>query len=280
MQKIRIHPLFIVMCLVLLVCGKGPELGATVLAVTAHECGHYLSAKKRGYIISGMSLMPYGAVMYAEDGLTDRDAWAVALAGPAINLLFCAVIGAIWWFFPPLYPLTQTLFIANLSIGLFNLLPCYPLDGGRFLLCVASNKRRCLLALRIVGIVLGAASAVLFIVGLFVSPAFYLLALSVMLFSGAASEAKKESFRLCFSDSFLLREFNLPLEEKTLYVRSSMRVGRLISSLGGRYLYRIFVVKEEKEIAYLEGKAIEKLFFADRTETLEDFLTQNSLVGV
>ncbi|MBO4538820.1 MAG: site-2 protease family protein [Clostridia bacterium] len=280
MQKIRIHPLFIALCLFLLVVGKGFELGASALAVAAHECGHFFSAKKRGFVLKDLSLMPYGAVMYAEDGLPDRDGWAVALAGPAVNLLVCATIGTTWWFFPQLYPATKTLFIVNAGIGLFNLLPCYPLDGGRILLSLAKNKKRCLLLLRGCGYFFGVACAALFIVGLFVSPTVNMLILSVMFFVGAASETKKENFRMLVSDSYLLKDMNLPIEEKTLYVRSSMKVARLLSSLGGRYLYRIFVVKGNKEIAYLEGQAIEKLFLADRSKTVEEYLDQNNLVGV
>ncbi len=280
MQKIRIHPFFVALCLFLLVAGKGFELGASALAVAAHECGHYFSAKKRGFVLKDLSLMPYGAVMYAEDGLPDRDGWAIALAGPVVNLLVCAVIGTAWWFFPQLYPVTKMLFAVNAGIGLFNLLPCYPLDGGRILISLAKNKKRCLAVLRGFGCFSASRPPRFFFIGMFVSPTVNLLILSVMFFVGAMTETKKESFRLLVSDSYLLKDMNMPLEEKTLYVRSSMRIARLLSALGGRYLYRIFVVKGDKEIAYLEGQAIENLFLADRSKTVEEYLYQNNLVGV
>lgn len=230
--------------------------------------------------MTGLSLMPYGAVMYAENGLPDHACPAVALAGPCVNFLFALFLSAVWWFFPQVYPVTKTLFTINVSIGLFNLLPCYPLDGGRVILALAKNKRRCLRFLRAFGFVMGVLAAVLFIVGLFVYPTPYLLFLSVMFFIGAASDVKNESFRLLIAHSFLLRDKNKPVEEKTLYAPSSLTIGRLTRDIDGRYLYRVFVVKEEKEIAYLEGKAIENLFFADKSETLEEYLAQNSLVGV
>lgn len=280
MRKIRLHPLFILMCVLSLLCGKGLTLGAAALSVTVHELGHYFCAKRRGYALTGLSLMPYGAVMYAENGLPDRDCPSVALAGPCVNFLFAAILGAVWWFFPQVYLVTKTIFILNVSIGLFNLLPCYPLDGGRAILALVKNKKKCLFFLRVFGIVMGVVTAVLFIIGLFIRPVPYLLFLSVMFFTGAVSDVKNESFRLLISHSFLLRETDAPLEEKTLYAPSSMKVGRLIRDFDGRYLYRVFVMKGEKEIAYLEGKAIENLFFVDRSETLEEYLAQNSLVGV
>ncbi len=280
MRKIRLHPLFIALCILSLMSGKGLVLGAAVLSVTAHECGHYFSAKRRGYALAGLSLMPYGAVMYAENGLPDHDCPAIALAGPGVNFLFAVLLSAVWWFFPQVYPVTKTLFTINVSIGVFNLLPCYPLDGGRVLLSLVKNKHRCLCFLQIFGFVMGVLTAVLFVVGLFIHPTPYLLFLSVMFFIGAASDVKNESFRLCVSQSFLLRDSDKPVEEKTLYVPSSLSIGRLIRHFDGKYLYRVFVVKEEKEIAYLEGKAIENLFFADKSETLEEYLAQNNLVGV
>ena len=140
MQKIRIHPLFVLLCLILLLGGKGLTLGAAAIAVTIHELGHKICAKRRGFLLQGLSLMPYGAVMYAEDGLPDKDGWVIALAGPAVNLLFSLLLSSLWWFFPVVYTLTKELFWANVGIGAFNLLPCYPLDGSRILLCLTEKK--------------------------------------------------------------------------------------------------------------------------------------------
>ena len=72
-----------------------------------------------------------------------------------------------------------------------------------------------------------------------------------------------------------------PLTLRTLQrIIEKEKPDSLLSTLGGRYLYRIFVVKGDKEIAYLEGQAIENLFLADRSKTVEEYLDQNNLVGV
>ena len=280
MRKINIHPVFALFCLILLIDGKGVELGATVFAVTIHECGHYYYAKRKGFRLKNLSLMPYGAVMYAENGLPDKVGWEIALAGPAVNLFFALTLGALWWFFPALYPVTKHLFFADLCIGAFNLLPCYPLDGSRIILCLTDKKMLCLRLMRGLGILFGAASLVLFIVGLFYYPTLDPLFLSVMFFMGATTEVKKEMFRVALSDNYFMNDLTAPIEEKTICVLSSLPLKKLIDGLDGRFLYRVKVIQEGKEIALLEGKAIENVFYADGSATVEEYLSQNKRVGV
>ncbi|MBQ5927539.1 MAG: site-2 protease family protein [Clostridia bacterium] len=108
-------------------------LGATLVAVQ-HEFAHAVAAAKRGYRLNKILLMPYGAVIDGDlKGLSVKDELSVALAGPICNL--CTAVGflALWWCFPVLYPFTDTAFYLSLTIGLVNLLPAYPLDGGRIL---------------------------------------------------------------------------------------------------------------------------------------------------
>ena len=280
MRKVSIHPVFILFCLLLLLSGKGVELGAAAIAVTVHECGHYYFAKKKGFTLKALSLMPYGAVMYADNGLPDKIGWEIALAGPAVNLLFSLALGALWWFVPALYPPTKYLFFANLSIGVFNLLPCYPLDGSRILLCLVDKKKRCLLVLRVLGYVFGTVTGVLFFVGLFFRPAPNLLLLSIMFFIGASTEVKKEMFRVSLVENYFINDLTKPIEEKTVCVLADLPLKRLVENLSGRYSYRIRVIDEGKEIAFLEGKAIENMFYADGDRTVGEYLIQNNLVGV
>lgn len=264
-------------CLVLLLNGKGVDLGAAAIAVTVHELGHKLLAKQRGFVLTGLSLMPYGAVMYAEDGLPDKDGWMIALAGPAVNFFLSLFISALWWFFPLLYPLTKELFFANISIGVFNLLPCYPLDGSRILLCLTAKKKLLLKLMKGFGFLLGIASAALFIVSLFYTLSIQLLFLSVMFFVGATSDIKNETYRVLLSENYFFNDLSIPVEEKTVYVRSDVKIRKLLSSLDGKNLYRIKVVKDGQELALLKGKPLEEMFYADGDTTIEQYLSQRQI---
>ncbi len=147
------------------------------------------------------------------------------------------------------------------------------------MLSLVKNKKRCLLVLRTVGFILGTACAALFIVGLFYRIIPQLIVLSAMFYIGAATEVKKEMYRVRFLDCYFVKDGG-PTEEKTLYVPPEMKINKLLSSLSGRYVYIIVVTHGEKEIARLSGRAIEDLFLGDRDMSIGRYLSQNNLVGV
>ena len=126
-------------------------------------------------------------------------------------------------------------------------------------------------AMRLFGYVLGGVFGAVFIVGIFFSgPIFYLLFLSVLLLVGATTEGKKEAFRLQIARLYFLNDAKEPLEEKTLYVRSDVRVGKVTSRLVAGYVYVIRVTEGEKEIACLKGQAVENLFYCDKELKIAD----------
>jgi stage IV sporulation protein FB len=113
---------------------------AVFFCVALHELGHAVAAIRNGVPISGITLYPFGGVAR----MTRRPprGWievVIALAGPAVNLAIAGVIyivsaGSV------IGPgddfglrLLSLLFWANLILAGFNLLPAFPLDGGRIL---------------------------------------------------------------------------------------------------------------------------------------------------
>lgn len=166
--------------------------------VVLHELGHALTARRFGIATRDITLLPIGGVSRLEHmPEAPGQELQVALAGPAVNV---ALAGAAYAAFLALgsgtvghVSLTDgsflgRLFAVNVSLAVFNLIPAFPMDGGRVF--------RALLALRMdrdrateVAARTGQALALVFgLVGLFWNPMLLLIALFVWM--GAAQEAR------------------------------------------------------------------------------------------
>ena len=139
--KISIHPMFVVLGCVLFLLGELSVFVVTTLSALLHEFAHFMVACKLGYSMSKIRLMPFGAELFGDfDSFQDRDELKIAIAGPIANFCICIVVLGLWWTMPSLYAISDVFFSTNLVMGIFNLLPIFPLDGGRILLCLLSNK--------------------------------------------------------------------------------------------------------------------------------------------
>jgi Zn-dependent protease/predicted transcriptional regulator len=109
-------------------------------SVLIHELSHSYVAKKNGLRIRRITLFFFGGVSeITEEPHDARLEVRMAAAGPLMSFLIAAILGAVWlmgkYFRAPI-PLTATLQYGayiNALLGLFNLLPAFPVDGGRVL---------------------------------------------------------------------------------------------------------------------------------------------------
>lgn len=241
-KRFRIHPVFIPFAVLLVFCGKAFFLLNSLAAVILHELGHALSLKNRGYTLSSMVLMPYGATLFSGGAVDKRDEVFISLAGPAANFLVAVSLSALWWFFPETYAYTDVMAEANLVIGVFNLLPFYPLDMSRIILAAAKNKKRALSGLRAAGIVAGVALAAFWTVSLFYTPNHTVAAISVMLTAGSLTGIKKEDENLIIRRTGLLKDYKNGAEEKTVYIDSSSPLRKLLRMLSEDKIYTFVAV--------------------------------------
>lgn len=136
-MKIKIHPLFLAAGLLSALFGGLPLFVICALTALLHECGHIFCAARLGFECTKISLMPYGASATCDlEGISSADEIKLALAGPAVNLALCVGVAGLWWFYPTSYAYTDVIFYANSAMLLLNLLPAYPLDGGRVANCI------------------------------------------------------------------------------------------------------------------------------------------------
>jgi Zn-dependent protease/predicted transcriptional regulator len=197
--------------------------------VLLHEFGHALTARRFGVRTRDIILLPIGGLARLER-IPDQPAqefW-IAIAGPAVNVAIAMLIAAGQLFSSGLWPsteldlgegsLAERLLFVNLFLVFFNLLPAFPMDGGRVL--------RALLALRLdyaratnIAATIGQGMAVLFfLAGLFTTP--MLLLIAVFVWMGASQEAGLAQMRSSVSGvpvaQVMLTEFQVLAPTDTL----------------------------------------------------------------
>ncbi len=135
---------------------RGVALTFLVLvSVLLHEIGHRLAAMHQNRSARPVLLMPVGGVAIQEEPEHDPrslgDEFRIAIAGPLINL-FLAFVGAAiligiapetsLWHRPPVFVgnLPRSFVWVNVALAAINLLPAYPLDGGRILRAVLARR--------------------------------------------------------------------------------------------------------------------------------------------
>jgi Zn-dependent protease len=133
---LRLHVLLLIVFGILIVRNESPLVfGILFGCVLLHELGHSLVAMAFGIRVVDITLWPLGGMarMSQIPESTHIEA-LIAIAGPAVNFLL-ALLGLLAsgsWHYPP-SDLFQWFSLVNLSMGLFNLLPAFPMDGGRIL---------------------------------------------------------------------------------------------------------------------------------------------------
>ncbi|MHC4885165.1 MAG: site-2 protease family protein [Planctomycetota bacterium] len=109
-------------------------LALMMACVFLHEMGHSLAAIKEGVGVRAIFLHPLGGVAQLNGLIPGPGAEIfVALAGPAVSLFLAGVCMAPALFFGVADPILPFVGKLNLMLGLFNLLPIFPMDGGRVL---------------------------------------------------------------------------------------------------------------------------------------------------
>ena len=111
-----------------------------IASLIAHELGHALLARRQGIAVDGIRLWLFGGIaQMSGDWVSGKTEMLVAAIGPAITLVLSGVfVGSSWLLVqisaPPLViVVTEWLAAVNLALLVFNLIPAFPLDGGRML---------------------------------------------------------------------------------------------------------------------------------------------------
>ena len=197
--------------------------------ITLHELGHALMARRFGVRTRDITLLPIGGLARLERMPDDpmQELW-VALAGPAVNVAIAALLYLVLvssgsglsfdqfeWFGGNFL---NKLMIVNLWLVAFNMIPAFPMDGGRVLRSLLARRLEFGRATRISARV-GQGIACLFgVAGLFSDP--FLIFIALFVWSGAEQEAAMAKMHVSVGDipvqHIMLRDFRTLRPDDTL----------------------------------------------------------------
>ncbi len=199
---------------VLITSGFMPYILGTIVSlglffgVLIHELAHSLIARAKGIAINSITLLIFGGVASMEEGIPDpKIELPMALVGPVASLLFGLFCGGLVYLVPSLVPdparagvfifLFGYLGILNIILCFFNLIPAFPMDGGRVLRAFLAKRMPLHKATQIAADI-GKGFAIIFgIIGLFaLSPFLILIALFIYIGANMESTAVKYSHLL------------------------------------------------------------------------------------
>jgi Zn-dependent protease/predicted transcriptional regulator len=271
--------------------------------VVLHELGHALTAQRYGIRTRDIVLYPIGGVAALETVPRPRQELWIALAGPAVNLVIAGLLYVgLRLAGQPLTPfnpvtgqsnLLANLLWANLTLAVFNMLPAFPMDGGRVLRALiarfTSEVNATVIAARI-----GQALAILLgLLGLFVLGNWILVFVAIFVYIGAGQEASMFQTRALITGhrvrEAMLREFHTLTVGSTLREAADVLLagsqqdfpvvhgGEVVGVLSRSALLRGWAT--EGPDAYVAGVMERDFNWARPDDDLETILSQSQMTG-
>lgn len=261
--SLTVHPLFFVYGFYYALTGKIFTFIIFTVTAVAHEMGHSFVANGCGYKLNRITLMPFGAVVKGDiDGLKFSDEIKIAMAGPILNIAVALFFIALWWVFPELYAYTELIVSANLSMATVNLLPVFPLDGGRILSAYTAmrlGQKRSERLCKITGGVLSLLLIALFLMTVFSGAVnLSLLFFSLFIFFGAFGKARENKYVKVYS-AVTDQKLRRGIIVKRQAVDESVTLKKLLTVLDANALNEIEVYKKGKKVATLNDEKLKKI---------------------
>jgi Zn-dependent protease/CBS domain-containing protein len=171
--------------------------------VLLHEFGHSLVAMRYGFEIESITLWLFGGVASFTEIPEDwKQEFTIAIAGPVVSVL----LGVLSWLAFRYVPIESSpvrfvlgyLALTNVTLAIFNMLPGFPMDGGRVLRALLARTRPHAKATKIAAEVGKIFAFLLGIFGLFAN--LFLVALAFFIYMAASGEAQQSVMKATFED--------------------------------------------------------------------------------
>jgi stage IV sporulation protein FB len=273
--KIKVKPSFLLAAILVFIIGKLHILLFYLIGVFIHELSHYYVARRYYYTCELIQLSAFGLTLYGDfEEAVKKEQIHIAIAGPAANLIIAVIIFASWYIYPELYVYTDEFLYANLSIGLVNLLPCYPLDGGKILIGLMNQKypyKYSLKVVKAISIIASLALFAMFALSLFITeqPLFSFGLFAILLFSSQMETADKKIYSRINNIFARKKRAKYGLEKKCLVFPSTVTLRTVLNRLEMGSIYEIEVVDENYDvIARFDEKTFGKLLTTHSHDTI------------
>jgi Zn-dependent protease/CBS domain-containing protein len=178
------------------------------LCVLIHELGHSYLTQRFGYKIKGITLFIFGGVSQIEEmPRSPRMELEIAAIGPIVSLLLGGLFYGIYLFFSLLGSslgaqigviTAGTLAFYNLILGVFNLIPAFPIDGGRILRAAIASSTEYGRATRIAANIGKGIAIAMAVFGFFYN--FWLIFIAVFVYIGASQETQATEISIALED--------------------------------------------------------------------------------
>ena len=177
------------------------------VCVVLHELGHSLTAMRFGFPISSITLWLFGGIAQLDEMPEDwKQELFIALAGPIVSVALAGLSYAGFWLVPTgdavgiasVKFLLGYLALMNLVLAIFNMMPGFPMDGGRVLRALLARNRPYARATQIAAEVGKLFALLLGLFGLFGGGGLFLVAIAFFIYIGASGEAQMTTMKAAF----------------------------------------------------------------------------------
>lgn len=269
--KVKFHPLFWIFLIILILSNNFLSVFSYLLCVILHEFGHFLMSNFLGYKLNQITFLPFGVSLSGKENVFYKPFHEVliAIAGPLINLVLMIICFALFWCFPVIYSFLDNFYFANLITFIFNLLPVYPLDGGRVLFAtLKKNKpiKNAYKIVKIVGVIISIMLFVMFLISSFFKINFTIGLTAIFLLAGVFFEDKSSYYVTNFSFLNKQNKLTTGLETNILSVNKNANLYNVLKKLN-KFKYNIINVIADNG----------KLLKTYTEEEMNDIFLNNSL---
>lgn len=135
---VELHWTWLFLLAFAIMVGAGPVFIGIFTIVLLHEYGHCIAAQRCSAKVGNIVLYPIGGVAFIEAPSDPWKEFVIAISGPLVNVALVPILYLVQHLYQPM----TSIYFANLLILIFNLIPAFPMDGGRILRSYLSHSYR------------------------------------------------------------------------------------------------------------------------------------------